>query len=373
METANDKVTKRSRDESGGANVATEGAPKSERSTKRRTPLLERVHSSRTAPWGLVPTSGAFMMTQDDDGRYRLYDAISQEILWKCRSRKEVKFLNYSPASNKIVGETRDFQGKKFDADQVVVWNLNTGSLMLLSDWSTHGTLLTYFNTEGTNLITMDCFCVALWDLHTGNELTQIELGSYGSPIECCFTTDDSNVIIAAASSENECLLAVFDIDGPTSARSLSPDLKLSEEIRQIVSSFNSRMLAVVSVDEIVVVDLNTEAILLSWSVTLSSVCFGYDDMCVIALGLRGTAGHIVACRIADGTAVFRIPWDLKSAYACRMQCSPSSNIFLKSWDANGHTVDVLDYKTGAILQRSYVYNHLIVDMYVARPTMILL
>jgi WD40 repeat protein len=379
MEIVNDKVTKRSRDESADANSDTQITAKSNHRSKRRPQVAKRVFSSRTAPSGLVPSSGAFMMTQDREGRYRLYDAITQEVLWVCHSRKEVKLRKYCPTSNKIVGKTRDLKGENVLAEQLVVWHLNTGRLMHLADWSRRGLIWTCVNNAGSRLITKDNkSAMTMWDLDTGSELDKFQLGSFGTPTICCFTTDDSKVIVIVRSPATENTYAVVDVVELKSARTVSKDLELSATARQVVSSFNSQMFAVVTCKEIVVVDLNKENIscrLIAEQEWLC-VCFGYDDVCIVALGQHHDGTYIDVYRIADDVAVFRIPWNFKFPYAWAMQCYPSPYIFLATMDADGHTVYVFDYTTGAKLQQSDVYHHRTVHtvrMLVPQPTTILL
>jgi WD40 repeat protein len=372
MESVNDNVTKVSRDESGDASPNTQITRKSNHRSKRRTPQAKRVFSSRTAPSGLVPPSGAFMMTQDREGRYRLYDAISEEVLWVCKSYREVGLLEYCPTSNKIVGKTRDLQGENVRADQLVVCNLNTGSLMHLADWSRRGWIETCVNTVGSRLITEDSrYAITMWDLDTGSELEEFQLSSLGTPITYRFTTDDSKAIVTVRSPANENTYAVIDVV----ARTVLKYLDMSATISEVVSSFNSQMLAVVTSKEIVVVDLNKENISCRMVAEQQwlCVCFGYDDVCIVALGRHHDGAYIDVYRIADGVAVFRIPWNFKFPYAWAMQCSPSPCIFVTTMDADGHTVYVFDYTTGAKLQQSDVYHHCTVRMFVPQPTTILL
>jgi WD40 repeat protein len=376
METVSDKATKRSRDESADASPDTQITAKSNHRSKRRTHVAKRVFSSRTAPSGLVPSSGAFMMTQDMEGTYRLYDAISQEVLWMCHSRKEVELLKYCPASNKIVGKTRDLKGENVRADQLVVWNLNTGRLMHLADWSRRILIWIDVNNAGSRLITQDSKCaMTMWDLDNGSQLDEFQLNSFGIPVACCFTTDDNKVIIIARSPGNENTYVVIDVVDPKSAGTVSKYLEVSATVPEVVSSFNSQMLAVVTSSEIAVVDLNRENVIRQMVAELKwlCACFGYDDMCIVALGVSLDGGHIGVYRITDGVAVVRIPWNFKLPYAWTMQCSPSSCIFLTTMNADGHIVYVFDYTTGATLHRSDIYHHDTACMCVSQPITILL
>jgi WD40 repeat protein len=340
------------------------------------------VYSSRTAPRDLIPSCGAFVMTQDDEYRFRLYDANSQEVLWVCHSRKEFALMGYCPMSKKIVGMIRSNRDGMDVFRDLAVWNLNTGNIILLSDESVHGLHISFsVSRAGTRLLAILSTTIMMWDLDSGRELIRCYARyTFGEPDACCFTTDDTKAIVVCKSLDEDnnkkCRLVVFDVGEPQSARSLSEDLKLPAKVGQIVSSFSSQMLAVASHTEIVLVDLRTETSVSLGATARSwySICFGYDDMCIVALGFHDDGAHLSAYRINDGSTVFRVPMDFKSAYySAVLKCSPSTHIFVSVRDADGRTtVRMLDGE-GAVLQQSDVYNYIVADLYLSDPVAILL
>jgi hypothetical protein len=96
---------KRSRDEnedaiSSSSSVASLSSPVNRNTKNRRT---QQVICTGTAPGILTTASGTFMMTQDRDNVFRLFDAVSQEVLWMCDSRNELELIEYRPDSTRIV------------------------------------------------------------------------------------------------------------------------------------------------------------------------------------------------------------------------------------------------------------------------------
>jgi WD40 repeat protein len=154
-----------------------------------------------TAPGILSSASGAFMMTQDRDNVFRLFDALSQEVLWMCGSRKELELIEYCPVSNKIVARATVFEPETAKTCQLAVWDLNTGNMLLLPK-ATQRLIVRCINHAGTRITVSEGseYC-RIWDMDSGSELFRFQLNAMYSSMACCFARDDSKVAIVGHTS----------------------------------------------------------------------------------------------------------------------------------------------------------------------------
>jgi hypothetical protein len=356
--------------------VISSSSPVDRNAKNRRT---QQVICTGAAPGILSAASGAFMMTQDKAKVFRLFDALSQEVLWMCDSRKALKLIEYCHMSNKIVAFVSVCRKPKIKGYQLAVWDLNRGNVLLLPKVRQ---LLTVqcINQAGTRMIVSEGWkhCT-MFDMDIGSKLFRFQLNSMYAHDACCFTHDDSKVAVACIMLNTEHFaLGVWEV-APTSnlLNTLSVDLKSPLGDPRIASSFNSQMLAVAFVSEIIIVDLSSggHSVLPVATKAWCSICFGCDDSCVVTLCRGGCCGALVAVyRIADGGTVFHVPLrTYRAEFGCLL-CSNASKIFLAVGDDDFATVAyVFDYATGTLLQQSSGYDHYVARMYVPEPVMILM
>jgi WD40 repeat protein len=371
---------KRSRDEnedaiSSSSSVASLSSPVNRNTKNRRT---QQVICTGTAPGILTTASGTFMMTQDRDNVFRLFDAVSQEVLWMCDSHKELELKAYCPVSNKIVAYMSVPKTERAKACQLAVWDLNTGKVLLLPAAADrrHQALLC-INRVGTRIIVTEQLNPAMMDLEARSELLRFQLSSGCVVVACCFTRDGSKV--AVVSSLPSVTNFAFDVweGAPTLGLPIfSRNVKSPELIRLPTSSFNSQMIAVVAGGKIVVMDLSADSHLLlpMTAVFWYSICFGCDDNCIVALRSGGGTEALGVYRISDSVTLFRVPLKFNGADIGRKLFATSSKIYLAVGEGGTHSiVCVFDYATGAKLQQSSVYKYPRAQLYVPEPEMILM
>jgi hypothetical protein len=171
--------------------------PPDDRNTKNRR--TQQVICTGTAPGILSSVSGAFMITQDNENVFRLFHALSQEVLWVCDSRKELELIEYCPVSNRIVAYVTVPETKTAKACQLAVWDLSTGKVLLLPGAEgPRQQVVLCINRAGTRIIVSEYSNAAMLDIETGSELLQFQFSSGCSVMACCFTHDDSKVAIVS-------------------------------------------------------------------------------------------------------------------------------------------------------------------------------
>jgi hypothetical protein len=371
---------KRSRDEnedaiSSSSSVASLSSPVNRNTKNRRT---QQVICTGTAPGILTTASGTFMMTQDRDNVFRLFDAVSQEVLWMCDSRKELELIEYSPVSNRIVAYMMGREPESGKAYfRLAVWDLNTGNVLFVPKGTRHQTVRC-INHVGTRIIVSEGFeTLAMLDLDTGSELLRFRLTSVCAIIGCCFTHDDSKVaIVRHIQSVTDFAIDVWEVAPRLGFQIFSRNVKSPALIGPPTSSCSNEMFAVATDREIFVGDLISAKYALL-SVTADfwySICFGCDDSCIVALSLEGGSRGLGVYRIADSVTLFRVSLQFCRADAGRILFATSSKIYLTVLEGDNRSiVYVFDYATGAKLQQSGVYKYPRTQLYVAEPEMILM
>jgi hypothetical protein len=377
--TTNDWITgsekgKRLRDQS--EDVISSSSPVDRNSRSRRT---QQVICTGTAPGILSSASGAFMMTQDKNKVFRLFDALSQEVLWMCDSRKELEMIEYCPVSDRIVACVSVPEPETTKACQQAIWDLNTGKVLLLPEAADrrHQAVLC-INRAGTRIIVAQGYPnPVMLDTETGSELLRFQLNSGSSVMACCFTHDNSKVaIVSHTLSVKNYAVDIWEVAPWLGLLMFSRNVISPGPIWQVTSSFNSQMIAFVAGGKIVVMELSMGSHLLL-SVTAEvwyGICFGCDDSCIVAVGLDGGSKSLGVYRIADSVALFRVPLQFSTDIIWGELFAISSKIYLAVRDTGMRsTVSVLDYATGATLQQSIVYKYPVAQLYVPEPEMILM
>jgi outer membrane protein assembly factor BamB len=146
--------------------------------------------------------------------------------------------------------------------------------------------------------------------------------------------------------------------------------------VRQVTSSFNSQMIAVVAGGKIVIVDLSavSHSLLSVTAAFWNSTCFGCEDSCIVALSWDDGSQAVGAYRIADSVTLFRVPLRFDEIDSGGLLFATASKIYLTVQDGDlRNIVYVFDYATGVQLQQSIVYDYPVAQLYVQEPEMILM
>jgi WD40 repeat protein len=375
--TTNDWITgsekgKRLRDQS--EDVISSSSPVDRNSRSRRT---QQVICTGTAPGILSSASGAFMMTQDGDNVFRLFDALSQDVLWMCDSRKELELIEYCPVSNRIVAYVTVPKPQLTEGCQLAVWDLNTGNVLFVPK-ATRQQIVRCINHGGTRSIVSEGYeQLTMLDIEAGSELVRFQLSSGRAIVGCCFTHDDNKVALVRHTLRvTDFTIDIWEVAPRLGLQIFSQNVKSPALIRPPTSSCNNKMFAVATDREIFVVDLSAGSHLLL-SVTAEfwySICFGCDDSCIVALGLDGGSRSLGVYRIADSVTLFRISLRFRTTVFGGIIFATASKIYLTVLDGDLRSiVYVFDYTTGAKLQQSSVYDYPIAQLFVREPVMILM
>jgi WD40 repeat protein len=308
--TTNDRISgsekaKRFRDQS--EDVISSSSPVASYSMNRRT---QQVICTGTAPGILTSASGAFMMTQDKDNVFRLFDALSQEVLWMCDSRKELELIEYCPVSNKILARVTVLEPETAKAYQLAVWDLNTGNMLLLPK-ATQRLIVRCINHAGTRIIVSEgSEYYRIWDMDSGSELFRFQLNAMYSSMACCFARDDSKVaIVGHTLGGTNIVIDIWEVAPRLGHQMFSTNVKSSSLICQVTSSCNNKVFAMATYHDIFVVDLSSANVskLLVTAEFWYGICFGCDDCCIVALSFCGSQA-LGVYRIADSVTLFRVP-----------------------------------------------------------------
>jgi hypothetical protein len=354
--------------------VISSSSPVDRNAKNRRT---QQVICTGAAPGILSSASGAFMMTQDKDNVFRLFDALSQEVLWMCDSRKELVLKAYSPMSNKIVALVTVGGPETAKGYQLALWDLSMGNVLLLTK-VTQILIVHCFNHGGTRIIvSKGSEHFMMLDMDSGSELFRFQLNLIYAQIACCFTHDDSKVaIVSHPLSGTNFAVDIWEVAPRLGLQMFSRNVKSPGLIRKVTSSFNSQMIAIAAGGNIVIMDLSSanHSLLSETSEPWYRICFGCDDSCIVALSLDGGSKSLGVYRIADSVALFRIPLRFCIAVFGGTLFASASKIYLTVLDGDLRSiVYVFDYTTGAKLQQSSVYDYPIAQLFVREPVMILM
>jgi hypothetical protein len=376
--TTNDSISgsekaKRFRDQS--EDVISSSSPVDRNIKNRRT---QHVICTGTAPGILSAASGAFMMTQDKDNVIRLFDALSQEVLWMCDSRKELELIEYCPVSNKILARVTVLEPETAKAYQLAVWDLNTGNMLLLPK-ATQRLIAHCINHAGTRIIVSSegCEHCTMLDMVSGSEMFRFQLNSMYAHDACCFTHDDSKVaIVSHTRSGTNFAIDIWEVALRLGLQMFSRNVKSLGLVKQVISSFNSQMIAVVDGGKVVIVDLSAGShSLLSGTVEYwYRICFACDDSCIVALSMYDGSQSVGVYRIVDSVTLFHIPLRLHITDIGVILFATSSKIYLTVREGGARSiVYAFDYATGAMLQQSSFYEYPLAQLYVPEPKMILM
>jgi hypothetical protein len=373
------KKAKRTRDESenfisSSSSAASLSSPAGSNSKNRRT---QQAICTSTAPGILSSASGAFMMTQDRDNVFRLFDALSQEVLWMCGSRKELELIEYCPVSNKIVARATVFEPETAKTCQLAVWDLNTGNMLLLPK-ATQRLIVRCINHAGTRItVSEGSEYYRIWDMDSGSELFRFQLNAMYSSMACCFARDDSKVaIVGHTLGGTNIVIDIWEVAPRLGHQMFSTNVKSSGLICQVTSSCNNKVFAMATYHDIFVVDLSSANVskLLVTAEFWYGICFGCDDSCIVTLSLDDGSQALGVYRIADSVTLFRVPVQFYRANFGRILVAVSSKIYLIVREGGPRrTVCVFDYATGAKLQQSSVFKYPLAQLYVPEPEMILM
>jgi hypothetical protein len=366
---------KRLRDQS--EDVIALSSPVDSNIKNRRT---QQVIGTSTAPGMLSSASGAFMMTQDKDKVFRLVDALSQEVLWMCDSRKELELIEYYLVSDRIVACVCVPEPETAKAYQLAVWDLNTGNVLFVPT-ATRQQMVQCINHAGTRIIVSEEFeSLTMLDMEAGTELLRFQLSSECTVIACCFTHDDSKVaIVSRTLCLTEFAIDVWEVAPTVGLLMFSTKGKSPALISQVISSFNSQILAVLVVRGISLVDSSTgnHSLLSVTAESWYSICFGCDDSCNVALSFDDCSISLGVYRIADCITLFRVPVQFRvpcRADIGRILFATSSKIYLTVLERHRRSMlYVFDFATGAKLQQSGAYEYPVARLYVPEPQMILM
>jgi hypothetical protein len=342
-------------------------------SNPRRT---QQVFRTGTAPGVLTSASGTFMITQDTDKVFRLFDALSREVLWVCDSRKELYLNAYCHMSNKIVAHVTVTEHGAPTAYELAVWDLNTGKILLLLEAGDRRQRVHCIDRTGTRIIVSQGYNdAAMLDMETGSKLFQLHLNPWWLWTAFHFTRDDSRVAIASRLPNSDLVLAVWEAPAIIFLHTVTEDLIVPTHVKQVTSSVNNEMFAIATSRDIVMVDMITDisSVLSVPTNCWYSLCFGCDDTCIVAVGWDVITTHLGVFRIVDSAIRFWVPLPFAVMTEGSL-CATASKIYLTGTeDGSRNIAYVFDYATGATLQQSSAYDYPIARMYVPEPLMILM
>jgi WD40 repeat protein len=333
--------------------------------TPVRKSLRNRSTNSATVPHGIVPPSGAVVVTYKRDGKLSWYDAVSQELLWTAVSRDIVPWsIYYSSMSNRIVARMQLTK-------RLVVWDLSSGATRTLAGTEKH--YVAVIDRAGARVLTCRGDLGRMWDLETGAILFDHRPTPY-IRTTVHFINEDTRFVSCHANTD----ITVWDAVSGAVMFSIRERPEVAD--KSAVSSCG-QMLAVAGRRTISVVVLDTgQMVFFTEMLHISNFCFGKADATLhVFLRAEGAHGSLRAFRIIDGellwTVTLRGDNDNVRNVTAMEYCPATNTIFTECWLTCVNKVIVCEISadSGEVVRRSDWFDCPVNRIYVAPPITVLL